>query len=209
MKTNNRPRVNYFELGLYGLVGVLASVFAFYVSTSFVVKGKTQDNSPAAIGTTSGLDPAAGAGTNDPNKKRSPIFDAEMANRITDNPDLLNQTLESVYEYDSRGKRDPFQPYFGQTELTPGAEIGPITFLQRFDLKELKLIGIIWDVSRPKAMVADPSGGVHVVEVNAKIGRNNAYVGAIREGEIVVVEPFDDDGKKSYNTKIIAIGKAE
>ncbi len=191
-------RVNYFELVLYGAVGLSTSLLAFYLSTSFVTKGKTQVTVPAAPGGAP-LDPT----------KKAPVFDQEMINRISDNPDLLNQTLETVYDYDIKGKRDPFQPFFGQTELTPGAEIGPISFLQRFDLRELKLIGIIWDVSRPKAMMADPSGGVHVVEVNAKVGRNNAYIGAIREGEIVVVEPFDDDGKKSYNTKVIAIGKAE
>lgn len=204
MKPNSKSRINYFELGLYGAVGVVTSLFAFYLSTSFMIKGKTQDGASPMVAQATLPD-----GTHPELKKRAPIFDQEMATRISDNPDLLNQTLESVYDYDSRGKRDPFQPYFGQTELTPGAEIGPITFLQRFELKELKLIGIIWDVSRPKAMIADPSGGVHVIEVNAKIGRNNSYVGAIREGEIVVVEPFDDDGKKSYNTKVIAIGKAE
>jgi Tfp pilus assembly protein PilP len=194
MKRNSK--VNYFELGLYAAVGTVTSLLAFYAATSTVSKSKAQ--APAPVGA-----PAAGAAG------KSPVFDKEILNRISDNPELLNQTLEAVYDYDSKGKRDPFQPYFGQTELTPGAEIGPITFLQRFELKELKLIGIIWDVSRPKAMIMTPSGNVYVVEVNTKIGRSNAYIGAIREGEIVVVEPFEDEGKKSYTTKVIAIGKAD
>ena len=202
MKRNrSRGKINYFELGSYLLVGTFTSLMAFYISTSIVTKGKAQTPPQTQM-----VAQAEAAGEE---KKRSPIFDKEILNRISDNPELLNQTLESVYEYDSKGKRDPFQPYFGQRELTPGAEIGPITFLQRFDIAELKLIGVIWDVSRPKAMILTPSGGVYVVEVNTKLGRNNAYIGAIREGEIVVVEPFDDDGKKSYNTKVIAIGKSE
>lgn len=198
----SRAKINYFELGSYIFVGMVTSALAFYISTSMIKRGKAQTVAQNAM--------PVGDGTNpQPPKKRSPIFDKEILNRISEQPELLNQTVESVYEYDSKGKRDPFQPYFGTTELTPGAEMGPITFLQRFDIAELKLIGIIWDVSRPKAMILAPSGGVYVVEVNTKIGRNNAYIGAIREGEIVIVEPFDDDGKKSYNTKVIAIGKAD
>lgn len=206
MKRNrSRAKVNYFELASYALVGLVTSLTAFYFSTSMMTKGKAQTQTVAQNAVPGVAVPGAPEGE----KKKSPIFDKEILNRISDNPELLNQTLEAVYDYDSKGKRDPFQPYFGQTELTPGAEIGPITFLQRFDLAELKLIGVIWDVSRPKAMILTPAGGVYVVEVNTKVGRNNAYIGAIREGEIVVVEPFDDDGKKSYNTKVIAIGKAE
>ncbi|OQW47188.1 MAG: hypothetical protein A4S09_15435 [Proteobacteria bacterium SG_bin7] len=201
-KRSSHAKVNYFELGSYAFVGIFTSLLAFYFSTSMTAKGKTQTIVQNSGALPTGENPEAP-------KKRSPVFDKEILNRISDHPELLNQAVESVYEYDSRGKRDPFQPYFGATELTPGAEIGPITFLQRFDLAELKLIGIIWDVTRPKAMILTPAGGVYVVEVNTKIGRNNAYIGAIREGEIVVVEPFDDDGKKSYNTKVIAIGKAD
>ncbi len=199
-KPRSRVKVNYFELGSYLFVGTVTSLLAFYFSTSVMTKGKTQTVAQVSDPTMAGKEPE---------KKRSPIFDKEILTRISDHPELLNQTVEAVYEYESKGKRDPFQPYFGTTELTPGAEIGPITFLQRFDIAELKLIGVIWDVSRPKAMILAPSGGVYVVEVNTKIGRSNAYIGAIREGEIVIVEPFDDDGKKSYNTKVIAIGKAD
>ncbi len=94
-------------------------------------------------------------------------------------------------------------------ELLPGKSVGPLMYLQRFELDQLELVGIIWDVSRPKAMIKDPNGTLHVVEANSKVGRNNGYVAVIREGEIVVVEPIEDEGKTSYTTRVVSIGRKQ
>ena len=89
---------------------------------------------------------------------------------------------------------------------TAGALQGPLWPLQRFDLEQLKLVGIIWDVTAPKAMILDPAGKGYVVKVNERIGRNNGYIARIREGEIIVVESTTGlDGKLVYVTKLMKL----
>ncbi|MCC6277465.1 MAG: pilus assembly protein PilP [Oligoflexia bacterium] len=108
------------------------------------------------------------------------------------------------YSYSAEGKRDPFMP----VQNTSGTEpiIGPTFPLQRFDLDQLKLAGIIWDVKSPKAMVLDPTGKGHVVKVNERVGKNNGYIARIREGEIVIVESYTaQDGAVSYQTKVMKL----
>jgi type IV pilus assembly protein PilP len=86
---------------------------------------------------------------------------------------------------------------------------GPQLPLQRFDLEQLRVIGIIWDVNNPKAMIIDPTGRGHIVAPKSRIGRNNGYILEIREGEIIVTEPLSKEGKITYLTRVIKIEKKE
>lgn len=136
----------------------------------------------------------------------SPSSVPPSANRmeVSRPADLLSGVIED-YTYVPTGKRDPFLPYEAANQGY-GAALGPVFPLQKFDLDQLKIVGIIWDVRHPKAMIVDPTGKGYVVKVNEKIGRNNGYVARIREGEIVVVESFtNNDGKVSYQTKLIKL----
>ena len=108
------------------------------------------------------------------------------------------------YNYVPKDKRDPFMPF--ERPMTVEGMIGPLWPLQGFDLDQLKLVGIIWDVRNPKAMIMDPSGKGYVVRVNERIGRSNGYIARIREGEIVVVESVKGlDGKLTYSTKLMKL----
>lgn len=130
----------------------------------------------------------------------------------TDVPDLTPmvsevQSLLEPFIYDPQGRsRDPFRPY---TELKVGGEDGteqvPLLPLQRFELDQLKLIGIIWDVHDPKAMFLDPNAEVYVVSKDERIGRKNGYIATIREGEVVVVEASRVRGEIVYTSKIVRI----
>jgi type IV pilus assembly protein PilP len=122
--------------------------------------------------------------------------------------DILSQIVED-YNYDPTGKRDPFLPFTAPKPIKLGAVQGPLLPLQRFDLDQLKVIGIIWNVRKPKAMIIDPSGAGHVIGPQSRIGRNNGYVQEIREGEIIVVEPLVKDGNVNYLTRIMKIQKKQ
>ena len=116
------------------------------------------------------------------------------------------------YEYPLEGRRDPFQPVTlslkNQIAASKGSEgSSPLQPLQRFDLDQLDLLGIIWNVNKPKAMIKDPSGKVHFVSKEAKVGRNNGYIARIREGELVIVESFKDRNKTFYQTRVVKIKK--
>lgn len=104
------------------------------------------------------------------------------------------------YQYEPTGRRDPFKP-FGESQSTKAPvtqaepeEQVPKEPLEMYEVLQYKLVGIIWNVTDPKAMVRDPSGKLHMVKKETKIGRNNGFVAAIREGEVIVVEPTVAEG---------------
>ncbi len=117
--------------------------------------------------------------------------------------DLLAGIIED-YFYSPSGKRDPFLP----TEVIGniGTVAGPIFPLENYDLSQLKLVGIIWEVRAPKAMLLDPSGKGYVVKVGDRVGRHNGHVAKIRESEIVIVENDEGpDGKITHQTKTLRL----
>lgn len=111
------------------------------------------------------------------------------------------------YVFDIRaGRRNPFLPP-QLVEGTPADMMLPGTPLERYDLNELKLVGIMWDVVAPKAMLIDPQGEVHVLGKDDRIGRKRGYVAVIREGEVVVVETSSFNGENTYATRVLRIDK--
>src|SRR5258706_764287 len=87
--------------------------------------------------------------------------------------------------------RDPFRPLTIRTQgLTRSrANLSP---LERLDLTQLKVVGIVWDIKEPRAMVEDSTGLGYVVKVGTPIGNNDGTVKVIRRNQIVVEETFDD-----------------
>ena len=112
------------------------------------------------------------------------------------------------YVYDPTGKRDPFKPFRAIRTTTrkdiPKDQLEP---LQRWELDRLQIVGILWDVGTPRAMIKDPDGAVFTVIKNSKIGRNEGYVSAIREGEIVIVEVRYEDDKPIKETRVMELKK--
>lgn len=102
------------------------------------------------------------------------------------------------FSYDPTGRRDPFLPFRIIQNLTVDSKKNDnkvLEPLQRFDVEKIKVIGIIWDVKKPRAMVKDPDGVVHTIVKDSKIGRNEGFVAAIREGEVVIIENRVENGK--------------
>ncbi|PIS11372.1 MAG: hypothetical protein COT73_04350 [Bdellovibrio sp. CG10_big_fil_rev_8_21_14_0_10_47_8] len=120
------------------------------------------------------------------------------------------------YTYDPSGRRDPFLP-FSQQGAAPvldvnSGEPAPIPVaaepLQMFDLAQIKVVGIVWGVKNPKAMVRDPNGKLYVVRKNSKIGRNNGFVSVIREGALLIVEPIaTEGGLQTASTRVMLLNQ--
>jgi type IV pilus assembly protein PilP len=135
-------------------------------------------------------------------------------------PQMQSGVAQDGFVYDPTGKRDPFQPFAVErppvvqvkeepivptpSVMTP-VPVVPTTPLQGFDLDQLKLVGVIWDVRNPKAMVRDPVGKLHIVRKDTKIGRNSGFVSTIREGEIVVIEPMMENGLPTAATRVLSL----
>ena len=111
------------------------------------------------------------------------------------------------YFYDPTGKRDPFKAFRAIVPNTGQKQTAALEPLQKYELDRLQIVGILWEVRTPRAMVRDPDGLVHTVVKNTRIGRNEGYVAAIREGEIVVIETRYDDGKPIREPRILEFKK--
>lgn len=91
------------------------------------------------------------------------------------------------YSYDADGKRDPFRPLFLLRRSTAEA-VEPLTPLQRYEIGQLRLVGVIYDLAPPRAMVEDSSGLGFIVMPGTAIGPNGGVVTAIRPRQVVVEE---------------------
>lgn len=126
--------------------------------------------------------------------------------------------------YNPEGKIDPFAALFKEEKLIAGdgeamgmGKAGiciPHTPLQKADLSQLKLVGIICASSGNRAMVEEASGRGYVIEKGTFIGINCGRVGRILKDRVIVNEPllpvedvekdsiYDVDGKSFFITEI-------
>jgi len=140
---------------------------------------------------------------------QEPAASPSATDQVTESPSVptaepLAAFLEP-YLYDTReGRRNPFK---ASALIEPGVlsnqYMGPATPLERFELDELRLLAIIWDVKNPRAMFLDPTNEVHTIGKDDRIGRRRGYVAVIREGEVVVVESTTYGGEPVYSTRIL------
>ncbi len=91
------------------------------------------------------------------------------------------------YSYNPIGKRDPYRAFF-PTE-PPGTDSCGDDPLQCFAVEQLTLTGVVWG-ERPRALLEDPSGASHVVELGAYVGDRWGRVTHIESGSVVVTEEY-------------------
>lgn len=87
--------------------------------------------------------------------------------------------------------RDPFRPMNLRAKVNTRAKEN-LSPLERVDLSQLKVVGIIWDIQEPRAMVEDKAGLGYVVKVGTPMGSNEGMVKAIHRNQIVIEEYAED-----------------
>ncbi|MDD5761649.1 MAG: pilus assembly protein PilP [bacterium] len=101
------------------------------------------------------------------------------------------KTAEPVALYDPRGKRDPFVSFIKAEELKKAAiDTASLPPLQRYELGELKFVGVIWTKKGARGLVEDAEGKGYSVTVGTRIGRFGGVVSRITGKEILVREEF-------------------
>jgi type IV pilus assembly protein PilP len=120
----------------------------------------------------------------------------EAAQPATQGPEAAKPAGEPVYS--AEGKRDPFLPYLKEEPRSVAvAIIEDVPPLQRYEVAEFKLVGVIWGRRGYKALVEDREGKGYTVSVGTKLGRGNGTVARISDRELVVKEEISDyRGKK-------------
>lgn len=120
--------------------------------------------------------------------KSSPAVKAE-ADDLTMPPKKPEQP--EAARFSSQGKRDPFRPATMRAR-TVARQRENLSPLERFDLGQLKVVGVVWDLKEPRAMIEDSAGLGYIVKLGTPIGANDGTVKAIARNEIVVEEFYED-----------------
>jgi type IV pilus assembly protein PilP len=109
-----------------------------------------------------------------------------------------------VYSYIPSGKRDPFRSPL--EELAEANKNGGVVQaacsapLCKWDLDQLKLVGVVSGMSNPLAMVEDPQGVGYMVRRNSFMGKKGGRVTQIKHDSLVVTEIVrGGDGKPHPN----------
>ncbi len=227
MKNSMSTLFSVFMIGL-GLLSVI------WVSSSMVGKAHSQQSGEAgSAASVTNHTPSKTSATMAPTMDLQPPSSGGLPPAPIDMPTLdappaqteavpIFQNSEG-YTYDPTGRRDPFRPFGllnnivkvpgpiippNEVNRAPPPALTPTEPLQQFDLAQLKVVGIVWEVRNPKAMIRDPLGKLHLVLRESKIGRNNGFVAAIREGEVIVVEPgVSESGMQTASTRVLVLAR--
>jgi type IV pilus assembly protein PilP len=109
------------------------------------------------------------------------------------------------------GKRDPFRPITLniRSNVRRRENLSP---LERYELGQLKLVGVIWDTKNPTALVEDTTGLGYTVKLGTPIGANDGKVRAIKPGALVIEEDYIDlygAKKKREVSMTLAVERSE
>jgi len=98
----------------------------------------------------------------------------------------------AVVSYSPAGKRDPFVPFIKKELKAARSDVSKVPPLQRYELGELKFVGMIWGPKGAYALVEDAEGKGYTVTVGTKVGREGGTVTRITDGEVFLKEEFLD-----------------
>ncbi len=152
-------------------------------------------------------------------QQQTPQKDPNFQTKVEDEFDQLEAEILSYlepYAYDVEGRRDPFQPFKFIDDVPSGLfelqenneeddeekkpEISKSSILN-YNLQQLNLKAILWDVKKPRVIIEDPTERQHILSINDKIGNGGGYIAAVREGEVVIIQKFKAKGKTLVYTK--------
>jgi len=99
--------------------------------------------------------------------------------------------------YNGTGKIDPFEPLFREQQsiakkTKKKIKRVPRTPLERIDLAQLKLVGIILASSGNRALVEESSGKGYVIKKGTYIGTNGGKIVKIQKERVYIEEKFED-----------------
>jgi Tfp pilus assembly protein PilP len=97
---------------------------------------------------------------------------------------------DKSFTYDPTGLRDPFRSFEWERDLLAETEVrGP---LEEFDVSQLSVVGVVWNVGNARALIQDPSGQGFIVGEGARVGKNDGRIIKIDDSVVVVKETYVD-----------------
>jgi len=143
------------------------------------------------------LKPAAKPATVASKKKEVQIAMTPITETVTTAPQAtVMEPIASAISYDSRNKFDPFMPLYKDEPVAKAKKKKkkrrlPLTPLEKVDLSQLKLVGIIRAPSGDKALVQESSGKGYIVKKGTYIGIHAGRVINVLKNKIIVEEEIE------------------
>jgi type IV pilus assembly protein PilP len=139
---------------------------------------------------------AAGCSDGDSKAKKAQAVTKKRPEAVAEK--VVPASLE--FSYDPEGKPDPFKSYVRQLVAIQQADLS--SPLQRFDLSQLTVTGIVWASERPRALIEDPTGKGYVVQTGAAIGKNRGRIVHIGDNKVTVKETYVDSADQATTTEV-------
>lgn len=96
------------------------------------------------------------------------------------------------YVYNPMGRRDPFVNPLKEIRTPLAESEEALTPLQKVDLNQLRVIGVIVGRGEPVAMVVGPGGKSYILKRGVKVGKNDGVVIGIDAEKIRIREKYYD-----------------
>ncbi len=150
------------------------------------------------------------AGCSDGNKASAPAPSPQPKTAVTVSTAQTATPAPAAeeYAYVPGGRRDPFTPIVIKEEKK--ALVGAKTPLERYQINEFKLSGIVWGGLGYHAMLEGPDGKGYFVRQGTVIGPNHGVVKKITQNAMIVEEKFKDPlGELQKKEIVIELRKSQ
>ena len=124
---------------------------------------------------------------------KKPVLKTEEAPSVLDEDVIKKPAYATAPIFNPEGRRDPFVTFRGEAEMAHDDE-SLLLPLQRYELSELRMVGVIWGAKGTRALVEDGEGMGHSLGVGDRVGRANGVVTKVTETEVIVKEEFPGVG---------------
>jgi type IV pilus assembly protein PilP len=132
---------------------------------------------------------AIGCSNSGQSAKSTPIAQKTAPKPVSQvTPTVEPEKPETVYVYNTAGRRDPFAPIVVTEDKR--AKSGERPPLERYNITEFKLSAIIWGGFGYNAMLEGPDGKGYFVRIGTVIGPNKGVVRKIAQGKLVIEEKY-------------------
>lgn len=118
----------------------------------------------------------------------------------TSAPQVAQRTAE-VYAYTPGGRRDPFSPIMERE--TKKAKSGQRPPLEKYNIGEFKLSGIVWGGFGYSAMLEGPDGKGYFVRAGSIMGPNGGVVKKITQNTMIIEEKYKTYSGETERKEII------
>ena len=135
--------------------------------------------------------------------KQAPVAQAGVRIAASSAPEEAGYAVGPAgFHYDTTNLRDPFRSFEWEQlalELSNALTEGP---LEKFDVNQLSLVGVVWNAAKARALIQDPSGMSYIVAEGTKIGKSNGRVTQIDDNLVVVQETYVDSSGETTTKDI-------